>query len=163
MITTTLNATDILTGLYSLGFTVESDGESLRLSGPVDKLDERRKELIQQSKSELLLLLDCESEATAEACPHCGSADIASGRFWRWCLACESRLGVSDHMLFDAELVELGTIDAEFERLPTVASANCFPQNPVASGKELRYDKNRADEGLSPNAGSDQQTLDWKD
>ena len=51
-------------------------------------------------------------------CPRCGSRDVASGKLWRWCIACGHRLGIGDYALEGAELAMSGTTDDEFESLP---------------------------------------------
>ncbi|MFC1758616.1 hypothetical protein ACFL2H_07595 [Planctomycetota bacterium] len=157
---TTLNSLDVLTGLEAIGFSLSTDGKNLTLDGPTEMLDDRRCDLIRHFKSEIVThLLCCDAErevidwadsddnvgdepiadATAYSaaatirCPHCGSLDVSDGRQWRWCIGCETRLGVSKFAGDDQSVF-------------------------FAFGKI-----ERASDGRQPKAGSNQQTLNWKD
>ena len=58
----------------------------------------------------------CHGDILAElfaACPHCGSTDLASGAKYRWCLACEAKLGPTKPLTGDETADERTAIQTE--------------------------------------------------
>jgi len=114
-----MSAANLFSDLSQLGITLTTDGVQL-VAKPTSAVTPKLVARIRECKSELI-----ESLTSDPPCPRCGCATSVHLARWRWCEACEVRLGPSRHQLefapanpdeFDADGWPRDTID--FDEVP---------------------------------------------